>query len=82
MNNSVSEPQPADFPLMLADTMASGTGGKLFHAHDHDARGGVSAALCGQKPGKRGYWGYTFGNEVTCPRCKKIIQNKKGNQES
>jgi hypothetical protein len=69
----IAKASQAHFPLMLADTMSNGTGGKYYHAHASDKRQGSGEALCGCKPGRRGYWGSYFGEEVTCPRCKQII---------
>ena len=68
---------PDNYPLMMADTMARGTGGRLYHAHDHDNRGGISAAICGAKPGRRGYWSVYFGKAVTCPKCMKKLEASK-----
>ena len=62
------------YALCTADTMSRNTGGKLYHAHDHDAREGQGPARCGMKPGRRGYWSSYFGKEVTCPRCLKILK--------
>lgn len=66
----------AHYPLAMADTMARGTGGSLYHAHNYDARESGGKALCGMKPGKRGYWSGYFGKAVTCPRCLKIINQE------
>jgi hypothetical protein len=70
----LTQAKTAHYPLCKANTMAHGTGGVLYHAHNHDNRGGCSVALCGTKPGRRGYWGSYFGKTVTCPRCLKIIE--------
>jgi len=71
---TVALAKAAHYPLCKADTMAHGTGGVLYHAHDHDNRGGCGPALCGTKPGRRGYWGSYFGAAVTCCRCLKIME--------
>jgi len=61
------------YALMKANTMANGTGGRVYHAFRTDERQSSGPALCGSKPGRRGYWGSYFGKEVTCPRCLKAL---------
>lgn len=63
------------YALMKADTMAHGTGGRVYHAFLTDERQSSGPALCGSKPGRRGYWGSYFGKAVTCPRCLKALSN-------
>jgi len=63
------------YALMKANTMANGTGGSVYHAFATDERQAVGPALCGSRPGRRGYWGSYFGKEVTCPRCLKKLNN-------
>jgi len=67
---------PHHFPLMTADTMAHGTGGKYYHGFTYDARLSSDKAICGARPGRRGYWGSYFGDAVTCPRCLKKLEAK------
>ena len=62
------------YPLNKANLNAHGTGGKLYHAFRKDARESDTPALCGTRPGKRGYWSSYFGKEVTCPKCRSIIE--------
>jgi len=61
------------FALIKANTMANGTGGKVYHAFSFDAREGIGPALCGTKPGRRGYWSSYLGEQITCPKCLKLI---------
>jgi rubredoxin len=63
------------YALSTANTMNNNTGGDLFHALTHDVRGGSGKALCGMKPGRRGYWSNDFSENVTCPKCKKMIND-------
>ena len=62
------------YALIKANTMANSTGGSVYHAFLYDAREGGGPALCGSKPGRRGYWSSYFGKQVTCPKCLKAIQ--------
>ena len=61
------------YALVKADTMANGTGGKYYHAFWSDQRGSIATALCGAKPGKRGYWSVYLNPLVTCPACLKKL---------
>jgi hypothetical protein len=59
------------YALIKANTMANGTGGEIYHAFYYDAREGIGPALCGSKPGRRGYWSSYLGKKVTCHKCLK-----------
>lgn len=46
-----------------------GDAGSLYHAVKNQK------ALCGSQPGKRGGWGSYEGQQVTCKRCLKKLEN-------